>query len=154
PAFGGNARVMFLEDRSVKLGVSSYQGAWSPDGKHDFTMLNAYLAAERPRWSLLAEGLRTNTDGDRGVEGAFGSREWTSSGAFMEGAFYLQRQEDRFFALLAGTEETVAKGKGAGALHRERLIQHKGGAAWRLNPNVLLKLQAGFLFYQVPIQIL
>ncbi|MGQ0645798.1 MAG: hypothetical protein ACT4O3_09965 [Elusimicrobiota bacterium] len=152
-AYGGNFRVSLLKGRNIKVGVSSYEGAWSPNRKDDFSMLNAYLSVDAGPLSLLTEGLRTNTDNDAGVAAGFGSKDWKTTGVFVETAYRLMRDEFRETALFAGAEETVAEGKGAGAGTRERLIQYKTGLSWKLNSFVIFKTQLSHLDYRLPFSV-
>lgn len=152
-AYGGNLGLSFLENRPAKVGVSAYQGAWRPNGDYNFTMFNTYLVWESKRLSLIAEGLRTMTDGDKGMVTLFGVQKWESTGGFVEGSYSFIKEETRELALFAGTEQTVVRGKGAGESGREKLTAHKTGVSWRLNPFVLLKAQYLFLDYKIPIQV-
>jgi hypothetical protein len=152
PAFGGNFRVMFpAESEDVKIGVSSYQGAWSPDGKSDFSMLNAYLSAKCGPVTLLAEGLRTDTDNDRGVLGFYSVMDWKSTGGFLEADWSVAKREDgEEWILFAATESTLAEGKGSGAAGIERLTQTKGGVSWRVNQNMMIKSELSQFSYSLP----
>jgi hypothetical protein len=150
-AYGGNVGAS-LRDLGLKAGVSSYKGAWSVDGHDHFSMLNAYLSLEAGSLSLLAEGLSTETDNDKGVTQLYGVRDWESTGGFLQASVWLLKREGRELALFAGSEETVAEGRGTGANGRERLIQHKGGVSWRMNPFALFKSQFSLLDYALPIQ--
>lgn len=151
-AYGGNLRASFLEKRNLKVGVSSYRGAWSVEGD-DFTMLNAYTAFESGPFNLIAEGLRTETENDGGLTGFFASRDWTSSGWFVEGSVAVMRRDVSEVLVFAGTERTVAKGRDPGASGVEQLLQHKIGVSWQLNPNVFLKTEANMLDFELPLQV-
>jgi hypothetical protein len=151
-AYGGRLQAAFLKDRTLRVGVSGYQGPWDAEGKRDFTMLNGYIAAEAGRASVLVESLKTMTQGDAGVTGFFGSRGWQSCGAFLEGSYRIFRRDGRELNFFAGTEETLAEGTDDGARGRERLIVHKTGLSWKINPSVILKAQASQVDYSLPIQ--
>ena len=152
-AYGGHFQLSFLKNRNIKTGFSSYHGAWSPDGKNDFTMLNAYVSVDVGPLGVLAEGLQTETENDKGVAGFFGVRDWESKGAFIEARYTFLIEDSRELTFFAGSEKTTAKGEGTGASGREKLTQHRTGLSWRFNPNVLFKAQFSYLEYQLPIQI-
>jgi hypothetical protein len=151
-AYGGNLGLYVSDDfpGRIKLGASSYNGAWDPTGKKDFSILNGYLALDAGRLNLLAEWIRTDVEEDAGVRRLFNSMDWMSEGAFLEASFALVKEKERELVLFAGTEETMIRGKDAGASGRERFVYHKAGVAWRLNPFVLLKSELTHLDYRLP----
>jgi hypothetical protein len=150
-AYGGKLGVL-LADRRVQAGVSGYDGPWSADGKNDFSMMNVFLSIDAGPVGVLTEWLRTDTDGDAGVVNSLGVMDWKSEGAFLEASVSLFKSEEREVALFGGTEETVLRGKGAGASGRERFLYHKAGVSWRMNPSILLKTEANLLDYRLPTQ--
>lgn len=150
-AYGGRAGVMLM-DRRVKAGVSTYEGAWSADGKSDFFLMNIHASVDLGPVSLLSEWTQTRTENDAGVARAFGTRDWGSKGAFIEGSYSFYKAESKELALFLGTEETVMRGTGYGATGRERIIYHKGGVSWRANAFILLKSEVSYLDYRLPTQ--
>ena len=146
---GGRLSVFPTTAPASELGGSLYAGQWDAAGKRTLWIMNGDARAVLGPVNVLAEYLHLDVEDDKGFKASLGGPNWRTDG---------------FFALMEYAAPPVRGGpltpwvrferyvsRATGGTGREKLGGVAGGASWRPQENLTLKVEASQLDYRLPL---
>jgi len=147
----GGGRLAFYPTTAPdsEAGGSLYVGQWDAAGKRTLRLMNGHARATAGPVSLLGEYFHMDVEDDKGFAASLGGPNWRTDG---------------FFGTLEVGGPVVGGGpvtpwvryesyvsRATGGTGREKLGGAAGGASWRPQENLTLKVEAGWLDYRLPL---
>lgn len=145
-AWGGQLAVG--RDGVGEAGASYYRGAWDPQGRRVLQLAGAHLFCTPAGFDVLAEYLHIHADGDEGMLGVVGSREWSTHGAFLTVSRQLLELSGAPVHAWGHAENYMSRGQEGGP--REVLRSYSGGLRAVVSDNLMLKSEYVHLYYRIP----